>query len=237
MKHLSLLAMSISCLVLFSFKSLHAPAPAAGEKVALVSIYCSKQVDMSEFGGKASMITQLANSEDFNLQPFVEELHKRITSSYLENLDYDFVPESEVLTTEGYDESLTDGALIKAEWLNKPEGYVGVHNQSKKTQKNTLAVFPDVDGIMIIGVDYKLKKMAQVAGFGTAKVEATVILKIVDRSAKKMFRVAVSQLSDDKLKFALGGAFDTAKLMPLVKDATEKALTKMDEKIVKKQSK
>jgi len=113
-----------------------------------------------------------------------------------------------------------------------------VHTASKKTQKNTIAAFPDVDGIMMIGIDYKLVKTGiQVMGFGTAKIQATVTLKIVDRKAKKMFKVFAVSKSEENLKFALGGVFDTEELMPLVVDATEQVLTKMDGKIVKKNAK
>ncbi|MCO4805639.1 MAG: hypothetical protein KC456_03510 [Flavobacteriales bacterium] len=210
--------------------------PEAGQTIAMVSVYCSKKVDMSDFtGNMIGAINALANSEDFRIEPFVDELHKKITGTYMENIDFDFMPEAEVLGHAGYDETLNDGALISGEWMIRPEGYQSVHAQSKKAQKAALEAFPEVDGIMMVGIDYKLVKMVEALGFGTAKVQANVHLKIVDRKAKKMLNVLVSQKSDGKIKFALGGVFDTKELMPLIKDATENALVRMDEKIIRKQ--
>lgn len=88
---------------------------------------------------------------------------------------------------------------------------------------------------LLVGIDYKLAKMVEAMGFGTAKVQANLHLKIVNRNAKKMLNILVSQKSLVKVKFAIGGVFDTKELMPLVKDATEKALVRMDEKIIRKQ--
>jgi|GEM_PF-698612 len=242
MKTLFTSALVLGLVTLTSFRPASNPTThdvdVLGEKIALVSVYCSKQVDASQFGNSlAGAINTLANSEDFDLRPFVDKLHERIQNGYLENLDYDFIPEAEVLSAPGYDKSISDGSLIKAEYLLKPEGYVGVHTMSKKSQQKALDVFPDVDGIMMIGIDYTLVKTAEVMGFGTAKVQANINLKIVDRKGKKMFKVLVYQKSSDNIKFALGGVFNTDELMPLVEDATNNALERLDEKILKKASK
>ena len=190
---------------------------------------------MSDFSGMGAAITRLANSEDFRIEPFVDELHKKITGTYMENIDFDFMPEADVLSHAGYDDKLNDGALISGEWMIRPEGYQSVHAQSKKSQKAALEAFPEVDGVMMVGINYKLVKIVEAMGFGTAKIQAYVHLKIVDRKAKKMLNVLASQKSDDNIKFALGGIFKTEELMPLIKEATEKALVRMDEKIIRKQ--
>ena len=193
-------------------------------------------VDMTDFtGSMAGIVNTLANSEDFKLDPFVDQLHKNIMDNYLSNLDYTFMPEEEVLNHEGYDESLNDDALLSGDFMIRPEGYESVHTRSKKAQKAAIAAFPEVDGIMMVGIDYKLVKMVEAMGFGTAKVQANVHLRIIDRKSKKLLNVLVNQRSDGKIKFALGGVFDTDELMPLVEDATKKALERMDEKIIRKQ--
>jgi hypothetical protein len=156
-------------------------------------------------------------------------------NTYLENLEFDFMPEAEVLGHAGYDETLNDGTLISGEWMIRLEGYKSVHAQSKKAQKASIEAFPEVDVVMMVGIDCKLAKMVEAMGFGTAKVQANLHLKIVNRNAKKMLNILVSQKSLGKVKFAIGGVFDTKELMPLVKDATEKALVRMDEKIIRKQ--
>lgn len=52
--------------------------PEAGQKMAIVSIYGSKKLDMTDFtGNMIGAINALANSEDFDLKPFVDELHQK----------------------------------------------------------------------------------------------------------------------------------------------------------------
>lgn len=233
MKSISIYLLSALSLISLSFTPTN---PAQDQKIALVSVYCSKMVDMTDFtGSMAGIVNTLANSEDFKLDPFVDQLHKNIMDNYLSNLDYTFMPEEEVLNHEGYDESLNDDALLSGDFMIRPEGYESVHTRSKKAQKATIAAFPEVDGIMMVGIDYKLVKMVEAMGFGTAKIQANVHLRIIDRKSKKLLNVLVNQRSDGKIKFALGGVFDTDVLMPLVEDATKKALARMDEKIIRKQ--
>lgn len=50
--------------------------PEARQKLAIVSIYCSKKLDMTDFtANMIGTINSLANSEDFDLRPFVDKLH------------------------------------------------------------------------------------------------------------------------------------------------------------------
>jgi hypothetical protein len=82
-------------------------------------------------------------------------------NTYLENLEFDFMPEVEVLGHAGYDETLNDGTLISGEWMIRLEGYKSVHAQSKKAQKASIEAFPEVDVVMMVGIDYKLAKMVK----------------------------------------------------------------------------
>lgn len=211
----------------------------ARPKVGIISIYANKQLETTEFTGMAAAITQLANSEDFNLKPIIDSIHTKVFGEYIKSLEYDFLPEQTVLSAKGYNNTLLDGALIdRTNWSVRPDGYVAIGANNKDAIRKTYDVIPGMDAVMILSVDYDLVKTGiEVMGFGTAKIQSRVVLKILDKDGKKLFKAATTQRSEKNVKFALGGAFKTSEILPLCKDATAKAFKELDGIIIKKQSK
>lgn len=210
-------------------------------KAAVISLYANKEIGTSDFPGMGTALQKLADSDDFRLDNHVSTLHEKLFNEYQSSMGYEFLPEEEVLSSPGYDESLLDGAMIKAtSWTVRPEGYVAIRKGNKKAVKKAWELFnkKGCEAVVIMAVDYELVKTGiQVMGFGNAQVRANIRLFALDAKGKKVFKATKTAKSDGKMKFALGGLFDAKEIQPLVDDATKKTLDLMDAEIAKQKSK
>lgn len=217
-------------------------AAAANPKVAIVSIYCNKEIAAGDFTGMGAAITKLANDEDFDLRPMVTRIHEKVFSEYTSNLEFDFMTEEEVLNNPKYDETIFEAGTIKTtaeqrdKWMLRPDGYLPIHAYpGKKILRETAARFPTADGIMFVSLSYELEKVGmEIMGFGNAKIKCIGTIRIMDKDGKKLLRITEYSSSDNKIKFAMGGLFETSELMPLCTEATEAVFKQLDAKILKK---
>lgn len=71
---------------------------AQNKKVAVITFYVSKQIDVSDFGvaAKAAALS-LSDEPDFNLTPLIVNFHDQFFSTYSKNFPFDLAPENEVL--------------------------------------------------------------------------------------------------------------------------------------------
>jgi hypothetical protein len=195
------------------------------EKVALVSVSSSKQIDASEFNSLGAMITKLADSEDFDLMPITVSLKESVYEVYAKELPFPLMPEEELFAIEGFSE------INQLSFIISPEGYPNVMPISKKKVMNAVwNAVPDADGIMLVYASYTLNKVVEAFGFGTAKMQCNIWVEV--RSRKKGKRILTKNLygrSENKIKFQLGGVMDTTQLIPLCQEATDIANAKMVE--------
>jgi len=240
MKKLSTI-LSILALAVFCQSFITIDPPGEGDpKIAVVSVWCNKEIKMGEFTGLGSAISKLSQDEEnFNLQSIVDDLRDKTFNEYSKNLAYDVIAEEKVLKAEGYNkDKIMEGSKLK---LGKnyitPEGYFAIGGWNKKAVRNCFQVIEGLEGVMIVSVDFELIKIAQIAGFGTAKVKANVQVKIFDKDGKGLMKVYKFASSQNKIKFSLGGVFDAKQIKPLCLEATNAAIAKVDKTIMKKTAK
>lgn len=228
-----------------SVNTVETAATAGQPKVAIVSVYCNKEIATPDFTGMAAAITRLADDEDFNLTPMVGKIHDKVFSEYTSNLEYDFVSEEEVLNNPKYEKSIFEAGSWSGNyeqrdrWYLRPDGYLPIStNPGKKVSREAFSRFDGIDGIMMVSISYELEKVGmEVMGFGNARMKAIGTIRIVDANGKKMFKVVQFASSKDKIKFSLGGMFKTEELMPLAEDATQQLFEKLDARIIQKNKK
>ncbi len=225
----------------FSGKQIQFRNQDAKPKVAVISIYCNKEIGFVEFDGIAAMITRLADDKNFDLSPMVNDVHEKVFGAYTANLPYEFLDEDSVLNTKGYDETLLDDFLLNQSRLNyllSPVGYVPVGTNDGKVIKKAFDVFNGIEGVMIVSVDYELVKVGvEIDGFGNAKIQATGVIRVADGDGKKLFKVVQTAKSDNEINFSFGGVFNSSEMIPLCSEAAKNLFVEMDEAILKKTEK
>ncbi|MFT6716482.1 MAG: hypothetical protein ACJA0Q_001123 [Saprospiraceae bacterium] len=155
-------------------------------------------------------------------------------------MPFELLSEQTVLEREGYKEiKKAQGGMMKIpKWeYEVPTGYVRLNSMSKKGRQEALRVFPEAQGVMYVRVFYKLHKISIIGGFGLAEMQATLEVIVYNKANKKAMYVSRTGESEDRIRFALGGAFDAKEIRPLCEQATEAAYLEVIEYVQKKMQK
>jgi len=204
-------------------------------KVAVVTVFGNKMIDGSDFGSVTALRT-LADDKNFNLDSMVNVFKEKLFRDFSNDFTFSLLEETSVTGNSDYKSYCeTEKGLMADYYYTTPVGYYFLYETNKQSEK-LFDIFKNetIDGIMYVSLDYKLYKTAQIAGFGTAKVYAYVNVKIFNAEGEKIFVLRECGISDNNLKFALGGTVIEAKeIMPLCSQATANAFIEMKEKLPK----
>jgi hypothetical protein len=216
-------------LLLASCATLEQGQVASVEEAALVSVYCDKRIDTSDFQGLAALVNQLSQDKAFQLKPVAVKLRDDMFGKYACGLPFKLLPEKQVIGAPAYRTFETQKFSLNRAFYDAPDGYVFYPLSDDVAFKVLLDAFPNVQAFMVCTANFKLSKEFSVAGFGTARVTAFVTILALDRNRKVILRKYTYAASDQTIKFALGGVFDASKILPLCIQATDKAAKKFEE--------
>jgi hypothetical protein len=194
------------------------------DNVALVTAYCNKEIDMSDFKGLGQAVNKLAQNKDFNLEPSAIQIKNDMLEIYAPHLPFNFIDEKAVKSNAAYKDLYGPSAdWLKTMFFSTAPGYQVVRYTDNDTIDKLFAAFPEADALMFTSADFKLNKESQVLGFGTARVQAFHNLVLINRDKKKILEKRNYAKSKSTIKFALGGVFDADKIQPLCVEALNKA--------------
>jgi hypothetical protein len=199
------------------------------EEAAVISVFCDKRIDMSDFKGLSSAASELAQNENFNLKPISEKLRDDIFNRYASGFPFAVKDEDSVIQSSAYGKLAARKFDINKVFFATPDGYVVIRYTEKKEFKALLDDYPDSEAFLFCAADFRLEKTSSLMGFGTAKVKSNVEITAVDRKQNVLMKKTSNASSDDTIKFSLGGVFDASKVEPLCIQATEKAAKKFEE--------
>jgi hypothetical protein len=199
------------------------------QEAALISVFCDKRIDTSDFKSVESAASELAQNDNFNLKPIAEKLRDDIMNRYAQGFPFEVADEDSVLHSPAYESLASKKFDINKLYFTSPDGYVVVPFENNKAFKTLLETYPDAEAFLFCGADFRLEKVSSVLGFGTAKVKSNVRIVAVDRKQKVIMQKTSNASSEDKIKFSLGGVFDASQIQPLCVQATEKAAEKFEE--------
>jgi hypothetical protein len=220
--------MAASLFLLFSGGKMREGKVKGVEEAALISVFCDKRIDTSDFKGIASASSQLAQNDDFNLKPIAEKLRDDIFNRYAQGFPFTLKDESTVIHSPAYEKLATKKFDINKVHFASPDGYVVVPYLNKKAFKTLLETYPDAEAFLFCAADFRLEKTSSLLGFGTAKVKSNVEIAAIDRKQKLIMRKTSYASSEDTIKFSLRGVFDASQIQPLCTQATEKAAKKFE---------
>jgi hypothetical protein len=199
------------------------------KNVAVLSIYCDKRIDSSEFTGLGAAIAELAQNKDFKLDNEVMKMKDDLFNEYTKVFSFKLLDEPAVLGIPNYMTADQDKSFFKMDpkMFVCPPGYRAYSIILKQPVLNLLKELPAADAGMIMYTTFRLRKLVEFLGFGTAKVDSFVYLIVKDKEFKTVFYKDVTGSSTETIKFALGGVFDATKIQPLCAEASADAGAKM----------
>lgn len=204
---------------------------AQDKKVAVVTFYLNKQIDVSGFGttNTADAVLRLANDPNFKLTKSFKRFHDQFFSDCLKSFPLQFLPEEQVLNN-GLYKDFAPEAKVNANLLeddvNLPiKGYKVIQPlKSNGNEKKLLQMFSECDGVMKVYVDFDLQKKG-FGGVAVTKVNARAHIIIFNKNGDKVFSIKEEALSKISGALIAGIPFVTpAKVQPLCESALDELM-------------
>ncbi len=145
-------------LLLGSCATLEQGQVASVEEAALVSVYCDKRIDTSDFQGLAALVSQLSQDKAFQLKSVAVKLRDDMFGKYAAGLPFKLLPESQVIGAPAYRTFETQKFSLNRAFYDAPDGYVFYPLSDDVAFKVLLDAFPNVQAFMVCTAYFKLSK-------------------------------------------------------------------------------
>ncbi|QYJ67658.1 hypothetical protein [Flavobacterium litorale] len=212
-------------------------ATAQKKKVAVVTFYADKQIDMKDVGmDGAALIAELLDDPTFNLQPLVDKFHDKFFNDYAKKFPFELVSEATVTGNTEYQSFKPEHAPgHEAGSYVVAEGYTAInHNYGKNNETELLKIFNDVDGIMFVFITFEMNKGFGIGGTATTKMRAYTNIVLYNKAGKKVFTIN-ENANSKKTGVMVGGVpvMKPEKLLPMCESALDKLMKDLDKRIAK----
>lgn len=212
------------------------------KKVAVVTFYIDKMINLSEFGpaGLAAR-TKLSEDSAFNLTPLLNEFHKQFFEVYAKQFPFQLVPEETVINNEQYKVFVPPmeggtGLLKDIYHLPYPGYKVMLPVMGHGQERDVLKMF-QTDGVMKVYIDFKLVKIG-FGGMGVVKVEAYANFSLFDKNGDKIFSDKAWEKSKNMSPLVGGFPVMTPeKILPMCESAMAELMKELQDdmpKLIKK---
>lgn len=229
-------------LVLVTFLSLFMLGNAQKKKVAVVTFYADKMIDLSALDASADLIAKnsnLSDDPDFNLTEPLKKLHSAFLSEYAKNFDFEIIPEADVINNETYQAftpTYEEAGNINqdVESTTAIEGYkvIPVYRQNVK-DLNKVAEDLGVDGIVFIHLDFGFVKTG-VGNFGYVSIQARYSMSLFTKDNNSIFQFHEVAGSPKKAAMVKGiPVMSPSKIQPMCESAVEKLMKDLNKKVAR----
>ncbi|WP_179339990.1 hypothetical protein [Winogradskyella ludwigii] len=233
---------NLKAILLIACLSLLTIGNAQKKKVAVVSFYADKMIDLSALDASADLLAKnsnLSDDPDFNLTEPLNKLHKAFLSEYIENFDFEFIAESDVFSNEKYKTFKPTyeepGSINKdIESTTSIEGYNVIPNY-RQNVKDLKEVAEDlgVDAIMFIHLDFGFVKTG-VGSFGYVSIQARFSMDLYTKDNNSIFQFHEVAGSSKKAAMVKGiPVMKTDKIQPMCESAVDKLMKDLNKKVAR----
>jgi len=209
----------------------------AQKKVAVVTFYADKQVDLKDVGlGGATIITDLANDPTFNLQPILQQYHDKFFKDFASKFPFELLPETAVIENAAYQAFTPEfqpGYATNS--FTTIAGYKpATPNYGKDNVKKLVSAFSDADGIMFVYVTFALNKGFGVGGTATTKMQAYTNIVLYNKKGEKVFTIN-EHANSSKTGMMVGGVpvMKSDKILPMCESALTELMKDLDKRLQK----
>ncbi|WP_299102802.1 hypothetical protein [uncultured Winogradskyella sp.] len=230
----------LKIVMLVTFLSLFMVSNAQKKKVAVVTFYADKMLDLSALDASADLIAKnsnLSDDPDFNLSEPLNKLHTAFFDEYAENFDFEFIAEDEVFANEKYKSfkpTYEEAGNINqdVESTTSVDGYNVIPNY-RQNVKDLKDVAEDlgVDAIMFIHLDFGFVKTG-VGNLGYVSIQARFSMDLYTKDNKSVFQFREVAGSSKKAVMVKGiPVMKTDKIQPMCESAVEKLMKDLNKKV------
>ncbi|WP_183573830.1 hypothetical protein HDF18_08440 [Mucilaginibacter sp. X5P1] len=214
---------------------------AQNKRVAVVSFYVSKQIDVSDFGAaaKEAAIT-LSDDPNFNLTPLLIGYHDQFFNSYAKNFPFDLIAEGDVINTDAYKTFVPEGneSDANAKYVTPYTGYKILTTWNENDNiKHLLAIFSQYDGLMKVDISFRMLKYG-FNNMGVVKMMATTTISLHNKDGKRVFAITENGKSKSVNPMVAGiPVMTTDKVLPMCQSAMDELMKALDKdlpKLIKK---
>lgn len=219
------------------------------KKVAVVTFYCDKWIDMSDLGGTAALLSAagtLAEDTTFDIKKVLTNFHDVFFNEFSKQLPFDLLPESEVISNEDYkafqsywDETSDKDQKKLMQRYATVDGYKPLLEMLTKSEKRNenrmLEIFGDkVDGVMFVYLDFSMVQKVAIGGTGAAGISSYCRMKLWNKEGKKVFAINENAMSKGTVA-VVGGIpiMKPEKILPLCEDSSERLLEDLRKRLGK----
>ena len=213
------------------------------KKVAVVTFYADKMVDLSDVGfATLASVTDLQNDPNFNLKPLLAKYHDTFFNTYSKEFPFEFLPEATVTAKPEYQAFKPTflGIDQKMDIRFQPyENYVSIDpSWNASNVKAMVNLFPEADGVLFVYIKFALVKGYGIGGTASTKMQAYTHIALYNKKADKVF-VIDEHANSSKTGVMVGGVpvMKAEKILPMCESALDELmedLGKRLEKIIKK---
>ena len=231
---------NLKVFVCLTFLSLFMLGNAQKKKVAVVSFYADKMIDLSALDASADLIAKnsdLSDDPNFNLTEPLKKLHAAFFDEYVKNFDFEVMPEEEVLANEKYKTFKptfedTSSIIKGVEYTTSIEGYQAIpsYRQNIKDLKE-VAEDLGVDAIMFVHLSFGFVKTG-IGKFGYVSIQARYSMDLFSKDNNSIFQF--HEVAGSTKKAAMVGGIPVmkpSKIQPMCESAVDKLLKDLNKKV------
>jgi hypothetical protein len=202
------------------------------KKVAVVTFYINKQIDLSEFTAAkdVDMVSKLSDDPKFNLAPLLNNFHSKFFNSYSSTFPFQLLPEAQVTGNDAYKDFVpagdsTNGAYNNRHYYLPVDGYKVIPPYiSHANERQLIKIFNQCDGVMKVRVYFKLVKYG-VAGLGVVKIEAHSDISLYNKDGDEVFSIKEAAKSKN-MNTLTGGipVMSPERILPMCQSAMDELI-------------
>ncbi|MEN8817129.1 MAG: hypothetical protein ABF274_09715 [Nonlabens sp.] len=231
---------NLSAFFLLVFLSLGMIVTAQKKKVAVITFYADKTIDLSNISGAADLIaknTSLSEDPNFNLTEPLNKLHKAFFAEYKKNFDFEIIDEQTVINNEAYksfEPVYTEGKSLftNSETTVSIDGYQAIPPYRKNVKAlKAVAEALDVDAIMFVKLSFGFVKTG-VGSFGYVSIQARYSMDLYTKDNNSIFQF--NEVAGSKKKAVMVGGvpvMKTEKIQPMCESAVDKLMKDLNKKV------
>ena len=231
---------NLKTLAIIAFLSVCMLGNAQKKKVAVITFYADKTIDLSELSASADLIARNSSLSDdprFNLTEPLKKLHTAFFSEYAKNFDFEIMDEKEVLANETYKAFIPtyqegNTFLTNVETTTSIEGYNVIPSYRKNVKDlKPVAEALGVDAILFVNLSFGFVKTG-VGKFGYVSVQARYNMDLFTKDNNSIFQF--NEIAGSKKKAVMVGGIPIMKpekIQPMCESAVDKLMKDLNKKV------
>ncbi|WP_034059862.1 hypothetical protein [Lacinutrix jangbogonensis] len=227
-------------IILIAFLGFFMLGNAQKKKVAVITFYADKTIDLSALSASADLIaknTELSDDPDFNLTEPLKKLHKAFFSEYAKNFDFEIIDENEVLSNETYKAFVPtyqegNTFLTNVETTTAIEGYNVIPSYRKNIKDlKGVAEALGVDALLFVNLSFGFVKTG-IGSFGYVSVQARYSMDLFTKDNNSIFQF--NEIAGSKKKAVMVAGIPVMKpnkIQPMCVSAVDKLMKDLNKKV------